>query len=306
MASLELAASRIEYTEARVVLVCGGRVPQPKAHPDAPEPPLGSLRHAIARAHTSFELFRPEEISDWHSDGVFKDLVSFERELANICALVVIIIESAGAMVELGAFSQLPELAEKSVTICSSSFTNDESFINLGILRFLEQKDSFRVKRYPWEVLDPASITVEIVDDVIADIESELSRLPESSMFRFEDGESCTVLISELIRLFGALKEGEIFGYLNICGFCISNDQLRGKLFLLQRFRIIRVEKYSDATFYVPDVEPFHKLRLVPKEKSKPIDALRVRADCIEFYKGDNKYKNWHRAIMQASRTPRK
>ncbi|RYH00399.1 MAG: hypothetical protein EON58_00270 [Alphaproteobacteria bacterium] len=300
LASLDLPSCRIEYAAAPIVLICGGRVPDPKPYADALDPPIASLRHAISNAHPTFEVFCPEEIKNWHSDAVFKDLVSFERALASVCSLIVIILESAGSMVELGAFSQLTELADKSITICSNKFVEDDSFINLGILRFLAAKNPSRVKNYNWEPLQPQSITDEIVIDVVSDIQDELDRLPKTAILKSDQDSHCMVVISELLRLFAILKEHEIHDYLITCGYHISIDQLREKLFLLKFFRIVKTEKYSDATFYVSGSEQYHRLRLVAIDKIKPIDALRIEAQCLDFYKSTPKYKNWNRAVAQA------
>jgi hypothetical protein len=299
LASLDIPSCRIVFTNQPIVLLCGGFVPGPKPAPDSPDPPIASLRHAITNAHPSFEIFRPEEIQNWHSDAVFKDLVSFERELASICSLIVIVVESPGSMVELGAFSQLEELAEKSIVICSSRFVDDFSFINLGILRFMRSKVASRVKSYPWEIDRPNEISNEVVNDVVSDVCDELKKLPKTAVFGSEHYSHCMVMITELLRYFVALKEQEIIQYLSACGFAISSDQLRGKLFLLKSFRIVRTETYSDATFYVLGEEMFHRLRLAAKDREKTIDSLRIEVLCLDFYASDQKQKNRHRAIMQ-------
>jgi hypothetical protein len=105
-------------------------------------------------------------------------------------------------------------LADKSITICSDNFSDDTSFINFGILRFLAEKNNSRVKSYPWDTSSPMCITDELVSDVISDIDIELEKLPSSSTFRRDQDAHCMVAISELLRLFIALKENEIHEYL--------------------------------------------------------------------------------------------
>lgn len=297
--SLDLPACRIEFSQAPIVLVCGGSVAPLKASPDDPDPPVASLRDAITRYYTKFELFRPEQIQDWHGDAVFKDLVGFERALAGICTLIVIILESPGSMVELGAFSQLPELADKCIVICSNSFDDQISFINLGILRFLSAKNSSRVKNYPWNIDRPQDIENFIVGDVVADIGEELVKLPKSAIIKFDHDGHCVVMLVELLRLFTALKESELLEYLELCGYTISNDALKEKLFLLKSFNIVRTQKYSDASFYMMGDKPFHKMRLVSLDKTKTADSVRINAMCLEFYAKEARQKNRHRAITK-------
>lgn len=277
-------------------------MPPPKPTADDPDPPIGSMRHAITNAWTSFRVFRPEEIQDWHTDGIFKDLVSFELELAAICSLVVIIPESEGSLVELGAFSQLNELSEKSIVICSSKFARDASFINLGILRFLTAKNPSRVKTYPWDTKRPDSIAPEIIDDVISDIKQELDNSPGSQVLKIKQRSHSSIFICELLRFFVALKENEIREYLDLIGLEITKDELRAKLFLLETFGFIKTQTYSDAVFYMPDDPAHHKLRVALRDNSKPFDALRIDVQCREFYKNNPKFRNWHRAISQSTK----
>lgn len=297
LSSLDLPSCRVEFSSAPIVLVCGGRVPPLKTSPKDPDPEVASLRHALTIATTRFEIFRPEEIQDWQSDATFKNLVSFERELAGICSLIVLILESPGSLAELGAFSQLTELASKTIVICSDRFDNDTSFINLGILRFLRTNNPSSVKSYPWDVRSPDTITNEVVTDVVSDIDDELAKLPKSEQLRTESYSHATVLISELLRLFVALKESEIKHYLSECGISLNLEQLREKLFLLRRFKIIIAKQYSDSLFYLSGPESFHGIRLAAKSKDRTFDSLRVEALCLAYYSNDPKQKNRNRAI---------
>lgn len=296
---LDIDACRVEFSNAPVVLLCGGQV----KYDAAPGLSATSLRHAIATSSTSFELFRPEEITGWHADGIFRDLMSFERELAGICSLVVIILESEGALVELGAFSQLSELSEKIIAIRSTDYAAHESFINLGILRFITEKNRTAVKSYPWEIKNPATISNEITQDVISDIQEELAKQPKSQSLKVSQSSHVIVLICEFVRLFIALKEHEILEYLQIAGVTTTKDVLKGQLFLLTEFRIIRKQEYSDAVFYMRSDEPYHRLRIALKGNAAHVDQLRIETQCSEHYLANNdKHRNRNRAIAAAKK----
>lgn len=299
LAGLDIHACRVEFTDAPIVLLCGGLVKNDPEHSEK----YRSLRHAISKSLTNFEVFRPEEITSWHADGIFRDLMSFERELASICSLVVIILESEGALVELGAFSQLSEMSDKIIAICSSQYANHESFINLGILRFILQKNKTGVKRYPWEIKNPTSISDEIIEDVTSDINDELSKQPKSQLFKVNQNSHIITMICELVRLFVALKEQEIFEYLGSVGIVTTKEVLKGQLFLLTEFRIIKKQIYSDALFYVRSNETYHKLRIANKDKSESSDVLRINIQCTEYYQANaEKHRNRIRAIALAAK----
>ncbi len=162
LTDLDVKSCKVKFSSTPIVLLCGGVVPE-KLYPEAPNPKLQSLRHAITLKSTSYEIFRPEEITSWQSDSVFKNLMDFEKDLASICTLVVIVLETAGAIAELGAFSQLKDLSKKLIVIKSSKFDKDDSFINLGILRYIASDHKTSVKSYPWDIDAPLSIEDDIL-----------------------------------------------------------------------------------------------------------------------------------------------
>lgn len=302
LSTIDLAAIRVEFSDTPIVLLCGGPT-KIKERPDDQDPPVASLRDAITRANTTYEVFRPEEITSWQSDGVYKNLMSFEADLASICSLVVIVLESAGSLVELGAFSQLAGLSKKIIAVMSQEFNDDNSFINLGVLRHIAENHDSSIKRYPWNIERPDSISQEVVDDVIADIEEELRILKKSEVLKASQPSHVMVLICELIRYFAALKESEILGYLDTIGASISRDDLRRKLFLLQEFKLIKKEPYSDSVFYMRSQEPYHRLRLGFKDGEKKEgsqDPLRIQLECIEYYNNHPGHRHRARALAQA------
>jgi hypothetical protein len=301
LSNIDVASCRIEFAEAPLVLLCGGKVPI-KDTPNAPNPPTASMRHAITLADVPYEIFRPEEIPHWLNDGIYKNLMELEADLASICSMVVIILESAGSLVELGAFSQLPDLSKKIIVVKSSDFVDAPSFINLGILRHISESHQSGVKSYPWQIQNPSSITTEVVDDVISDIRDELSKLGKSQLLKPKQESHAIVFICEIIKLFVALKEHEILEYLIIIGASITKDQLKSKLFLLEQFRLIRREEYSDSIFYMRSTATYHKLRLGLKKTDLAADLLRIEMECLEYYQNDPKHRHRVRAIAQAKK----
>ncbi|HEP9383581.1 TPA: retron St85 family effector protein [Pseudomonas aeruginosa] len=295
LSEFELADSRVEFSKKPIVLLCGGPIPH-KAHPDDDDPPISSFRHAIHQSFTPYEVFCPEEIQAWNIDGIFKNLMDFESDLASICSLVVIILESPGALAELGAFSQLPDLSKKLIVINSSDYRGRNSFINLGILRFIADDHPAGVKTYPWSVSDPSSISKDVLGDVVEDIQEELSGLPKSQVFKVNSSAHVVVLICELVRVFVALKEGELLDGLATLGISLSKEYLKRKLFLLEKFDLISRQEYGGSIFYLAKRDDYHKLRFSLKSKDV-FDPLRARMDCIEYYRVETKERTRNRVI---------
>ncbi|RFC37257.1 MAG: hypothetical protein DID92_2727743322 [Candidatus Nitrotoga sp. SPKER] len=298
LSAIDIEACKVEFSSTPIVLLCGGPV-LIKDHPDDPPPAIASLRHAITNTDTSYEIFRPEEIESWLSDGIFKNLMNLEADLASICSLVVIILESAGSLAELGAFSQLPDLSKKIIAIRSNTFRDATSFINLGILRHLTEHEILSVKSYPWDIENPATISNEVVKDIILDIQDDLERLTKSLQLKLTNSSHVVVLICEIIKLFSALKEHEIHDYLVQVGVSITKEELKRKLFLLKEFKLIKNEVYGDATFFMRSNEKYHRLRM-PMKKGANKDTLRINIECLGYYNAEPKQRHRKKAIAQA------
>lgn len=285
--TIDIDKCRIKHTSSPIVLLCGGKV-KVKDNADDPPPSIRSFRHAIIDSHTPFEIFRPEEITTWQTDGLFKNLVDFEKELAAICSLVVIVLESPGSFAELGAFSQLQELNQKLVVINPSQFSDSgnepNSFINLGILRHLKEFNTDSVKVFPWDISKPDEISSQVLNDSIESIKAVLDKIPKSTKLKITHDSHASTVVFELLNLFVALKEVEVVEYLNKLGFDLSKDQIKRKLFLLCRFQLIKNVEYDGAKFYCGISSEFNRLRLAAIEGNS-LDSTQIPIDCKMFYK---------------------
>lgn len=302
LADIDLEASKIFFSRKPIVLLCGGFVPE-KLHADAPDLPIRSLRDAVTRRVITLPnppyIFRPEEIKSWQDDGIFRNLMDFESDLASICSLVAIVVESEGSIAELGAFSQLPDLRKKLIVIVAEELSQDKSFINLGILRYIKEEHETSVKVYPWGIKYPLEITPDVVNDVVEDIQIELDGLRKTQTFNLNNDVHLMALIYELIKVFVALKEGELLEALKNFGREVHRDALRRRLFLLEQFGLVEKIGYSDSTFFASRDDSFHRLRLATKTDGA-VDFLRSRVECLEYYKETNSERNRNKAIHKA------
>jgi len=107
-----------------------------------------SLRQAIYKELTSrvfyrawFDVYYPEEIFEEliRGRGHF-DLLSLENLLAKSVHSVVIILESPGAIAELGAFSNQKGLCDRLVVVVDEKYRKAKTFIMLGPVRYLNKK----------------------------------------------------------------------------------------------------------------------------------------------------------------------
>lgn len=100
------------------------------------------------------DVYYPEALFDdllsgKHGQGY--DLLGLENVLAMSVHAIVILLEGAGAIAELGAFCNHPELSKKLVVVVNRRHRRDRSFIMLGPIRQLRLADSNSVVYFDYE-----------------------------------------------------------------------------------------------------------------------------------------------------------
>jgi len=120
-------------TRFPIVFLCGG---------------AGSTRRdslaQYLRQKTPALVFYAEEVWGTVRLDPAGDALQMEGRLAELADMVVVIVESAGTIAELGAFSLNQRLLTKLLPIVDSQYARDESFINTGPLRSVSQESAFR------------------------------------------------------------------------------------------------------------------------------------------------------------------
>lgn len=112
----------------------------------------GSLRDSVRNEllkwkYLSYmDIYYPEELfTELLGRGKDYDLLSLENLLAGSVHAVVIILESPGAIAELGAFANHKELCDRLVVVVDEKHKKAKSFIALGPLRYLEERTKSKV-----------------------------------------------------------------------------------------------------------------------------------------------------------------
>ena len=126
----------------RIVLVCGGPVGEGGSD-------LRSMRDAFYRIPINpylggAEPIQAEELTREYTANIaqtYNDILRFESDFAQICALVILFCESEGSLAELGAFALDEEISKKIFVVIRSSYYTDDSFIKLGPLKRIEEID---------------------------------------------------------------------------------------------------------------------------------------------------------------------
>lgn len=82
------------------------------------------------------------------------DLLSYEQLMANNSNIIAIICESAGSLVELGAFTNNDYTVNKVIAAVDKKRVKDKSFIMLGPIKYLKKRNKLNVVEYGSDELE--------------------------------------------------------------------------------------------------------------------------------------------------------
>lgn len=284
----------IDLTKTRVrsfegfILLCGG--PQ-----DVDLAPLKSLRHMLygeivsgKHSHLAARLKLAEEIQDWFKGDLYKDLVTFEEHLAGLSAVIVLVVESAGAIAELGAFSVSSAFTDRVLVVVPEHHYDQESFIRLGPLKRLEDNNQKSVMVYDWHSENHGRY-IEELEKVRADVPEIISAI--NSYTRSDIGEQVfrpsleahvMLLICELCDLFGALSQMEIQNYLKYIGININEHQVQQYIFVLSKCDLLGTKSKGHGRYYHPiDWKSRISFSFHPGSQ---FNRERLRSDVLSYY----------------------
>lgn len=159
-------AKREEEGQEYSIFLCGGA----RGH-------SSSIRESVRRAiegrksRFAYKVYYPEDMFSELLLGHARDsLLNLENMLARSVSSVALIAESAGALVELGAFSNHTDLSKKLIVILDARYRLSRSFINLGPVRHLNRMHPGRVSYFSLE-----ANSVHRITDVICDATRQIA-----------------------------------------------------------------------------------------------------------------------------------
>lgn len=239
-----------------IVFLCGGLV-------DIKETTC-SVRGALLdylsqkKCHLLDSITRAESFKDWTHEDIYKDLMVFEDDLAHLSSLIVIILESPGALAELGLFARNKLINKKILIIINDAHYNQDSFIKLGPLRHLELIKDKSVSAYSWEEDAPVQTIKDSLENIREDILHALEAQDKSEAFDKNNDGHIALFIFQIIHTYAALKITEIENYLRIHWPQITLAKIKRLLFLLKKFSLINERKKGHYLFYCPEKNRKH------------------------------------------------
>lgn len=248
--SIDLDGSYV-LTPISHLFLCGGPSTQDCDHsPSFRAALLSDLKNSPPKIERFPQITLAEDIVDWFEDGVYKDLITFEDDLAAIANLIVLIVESPGSIAELGAFSQRREIRAKMLVVVDQEKSAGKSFIARGLIKYLKENYPKTIFVYPNVLFKTNHPSREIVEEVRNDVISRISNQPRKIQFHREDNGHVIFLIHDLVDYFFCLKLHEIQEFLSDLGIPLSIERVKQYLFLMVKVNLVERYEYGDDVYY--------------------------------------------------------
>lgn len=231
-----------------------------------------------------------EKAAEAFDSHVYDDLMDFEKFIASIARIVLLISESPGSIAELGAFSQISEISPKLLVYVHSQFYGQNSFIKDGPIRFLENRNEQSVFEFDWSTDANGLIDVGTVAPLIPAFDGAMRsferRQPRTEKFANARIGHRILLTAGVIHLLGCCKIREISQAMELLGFELTEKQVKQMIFCLRLFGWVKSVK-RDTTYYIysSEIEAF---KFKGGKTPRYFDFERARFDILRAYDRDD------------------
>ena len=283
--SVSLEESRIQYPQDKIFF-CGGKI--------SPDGQFRSLRHYLydnrLQAFPTYSVVLAEKAAEQFDSRVYDDLMEFERYIASISRIVLLVSESPGSIAELGAFSQITEISEKLLVFLHSRYYAESSFVKDGPIRYLERRNEQSVWEFDWPSQDDNVIPseqVRLLMPALLDAVRTFARVqPRTERFRSSRIGHRILLVGGVIQLLGCCKLREIAQGLEILEVEFSETQIKQAIFCLKLFNWVKSVK-RETTYYIYSA-PLDPLLFRGTFWNRIFDISRERMEIMGVYEVDD------------------
>lgn len=302
----------------KIAFLCGGN-PSVLTIKDSPHQYFPSIRsfisHLLSVQHTEIHYQNAEDVKDWNSYSEYEDLIEFEKDIAHLCKAIVLFVESAGSIAELGSFAVIPEITEKLIIFVHSDYSASTSFVALGPLKRITAANAAeaRVHYITWgleeKVIDNNE-TIEVVKpESMADwgpytcnaikAALEINTQIDHSSDKYTRTKEA-LFIHDIIHLFKALDADEIRFFFKLVSHEVSKKDLQRSLFCLEKLGLIRPINRGNKTYFVPENLDDSRYLSLPAG----LDTARLSMQLVEYYQHHTQLAR-REAIQEALRGKR-
>lgn len=243
---------------SKFLFLCGGAI--------CNEGRAANLRDYLLRVRpikTKYDIVLAEEATQLYRDTGYKDLITFEEDIARIAAIVMVIAESSGSLAELGAFSTNDTIMPTLRVIIPKHHESAESFVRYGPIKRLLNVNREYLGVYPWKVYKKGGLNVSSIKphytEITNFINGHLDKVPKSTSYNNLKESNLIYVVYWVIHLVGPISPKILYNCVQSIVPDTSNKDIRNKLYCLQLAKWISIESYSDKDYFYAliDDDPF-------------------------------------------------
>ncbi len=295
--SLNIAKSTVQNRQPQIFL-CGGPLSK---HEETPASLRAVLMELLENDYTELRsnIILAEDAADWYHNPKsplpprFPNLVNLEEQIGALSTLILLIVESAGSIAELGAFSFIESLRAKLSVVLEATYQDQRSFIMDGPVAMLDGESEARGGPSRWYALDWLTDTEEktinildarkVADKIINEIlDPAIKKLNDSELFRAGKIEHQILLVGDIVNVGGPLLISEIMEILEGLGLEIEKKLEEHKveeyLFLLENLGHLSKTRAGNNYFYVPPERDREFISYISRN-GKPSRRMDLRED---------------------------
>lgn len=206
------------------------------------------------------KLILAEDIFNKFPEAEYKDLLSFEKDLAQLSSLIVIFLESAGSFAELGSFVAMPDVRRKVAVVIADKHARNKSFVWMGPITYLETNESdieHRIYTYPWNPdAEPSAPETffEDAESLVGQLEECLKRFKTTASLDIKNELHQMLLMIQFLNVSRIATATEVAEFLKSLG---ANEEvcrlekIKGRLALLVCLELISEKPYGHNHFFI-------------------------------------------------------
>lgn len=205
------------HSPCKVIFLCGGKIRESWKKPRLPKAPPITLREAFLLLHRTTELQKyhvviAEDVTkETFFAEFYTDLLTFEKNVAELTEVILLFCESPGSLAELGAFTAVDEIKKHLFVVIHHNHFKFDSFIKSGPLKILGRDSYCVLKDGQTKDIYVRKITVQqLQNSLLKPLKLRLESQDESTTFEPHKFGHVVKLIVGLVQYYGALTEEEI------------------------------------------------------------------------------------------------
>jgi hypothetical protein len=265
--------------DSRYVFLCGGPIDSARGSPPSVREAL--LQHLPSRDRINdAHIILAERATEGLPGSNFTNLLDLEEYIAAVVDGVILIVESAGSICELGAFVKTPEISSKLIILISNTHDNISSFIKIGALKYFAELNDKEpeISPFHWDVGNGVvSVQPYVLDEMVKELSESVVRVrPKGRLRTMNLGDRIFITLA-LCHLLRGAKIGEIKSCYEAVGLLKYQDEIVKHLSVLEICNLVQpISHGKKAKYYLPNVQRLPlKIAFKPDVEDRDRDTLR-------------------------------